>query len=108
MREITITIDDRKVVLPAFSTAKEALEKAGIISGGVVAYEDNPVVGVLVNGELSPLGAPVPMSCTVEPVRAFQGFGRRIYRHSICYLLCYASRLVFPRVSRTQSCFCAP
>ena len=97
MREITITIDDRKVVLPAFSTAKEALEKAGVISSGVVAYEDNPVVGVLVNGELSPLGAPVPMSCTVEPVRAFQGFGRRIYRHSICYLLCYASRLVFPR-----------
>ena len=97
MNEITITIDDRKVVLPAFSTAKEALAKAGIISGDVVAYEDNPVVGVLVNGELSPLGTPVPMSCTVEPVRAFQGFGRRIYRHSICYLLCYASRLVFPR-----------
>ena len=97
MNDITITIGGNSITLPAFSTAREALVKAGVISGAVVPYTDNPVVGALVNGELKPLGAPVPMSCTVEPVNAFQGFGRRIYRHSICYLLCYASRLVFPR-----------
>ena len=52
---------------------------------------------IIFDGELKPLSAPVPMSCEIEPIRAFQGFGRRIYRHSICFLLCYASRLLFPR-----------
>lgn len=94
MREITLSVHGKKYKLPAFSTAREILEKAGMICD--TTYADNPIIGVLVNGKLSPLGTPVPMSCSIEPVRAFQGFGRRIYRHSICFLLCYASKLVFP------------
>ncbi len=96
MRTITITIQGKQYSLPAFSTAREALEKAGFVRTGLQKYEDNPVVGALVNGELKPLGAPVAMSCEIRPIVAYQGFGRRIYRHSICFLLCYASRLVFP------------
>ena len=95
MREITVSVHGKKYKLPAFSTAREILEKAGMTCG--TAYADNPIIGTLVNGKLSPLGTPVPMSCAVEPVRAHQGFGRRIYRHSICFLLCYASKLVFPK-----------
>jgi uridine kinase len=97
MRTITLSIQGKKYSLPAFSTAKEALEKSGLYEDGLKKYEDNPIIGALVNGELKPLSAPVPMSCEIEPIRAFQGFGRRIYRHSICFLLCYASRLLFPR-----------
>ena len=96
MRTVTITIQGKQYGLPAFSTAREALEKAGMIKPGLQKYEDNPVIGALVNGELKPLGAPVSMSCEIRPIVAYQGFGRRIYRHSICFLLCYASRLVFP------------
>lgn len=96
MRKIKITIQGKEYELPAFSTAREALGKAGLIKPGLQKYEDNPVIGVLVNGELKPLGAPVAMSCEISPILAYQGFGRRIYRHSICFLLCYASRLVFP------------
>lgn len=95
MREITISVEGKKFKLPAFSTAREILEKAGMTCG--TSYSENPILGALVNGKLSPLGTPVPMSCSVEPVRAYQGFGRRIYRHSICFLLCYASKLVFPK-----------
>ena len=95
MREITVSVEGKKYKLPAFSTAREILEKAGMTCG--TSYSENPILGALVNGKLSPLGTPVPMSCSVEPVRAFQGFGRRIYRHSICFLLCYASKLVFPK-----------
>ncbi|MFC2822121.1 MAG: nucleoside kinase [Spirochaetales bacterium] len=101
MREITISVQGKKFKMPAFSTAGDALKEAGLITAdndiGIVPYEENPIVGALVNGELSPLGVPVPMSCAIEPIRVFQGFGRRIYRHSICFLLCYASKLVFPK-----------
>ena len=95
MREITLSVHGKKYKLPAFSTAREILEKAGMTCDS--SYSENPIIGALVNGKLSPLGTPVPMSCSIEPVRAFQGFGRRIYRHSICFLLCYASKLVFPK-----------
>ena len=95
MREITVSVEGKKYKVPAFSTAREILEKAGMVCAP--DYSENPIIGALVNGRLSPLGTPVPMSCPIEPVRAYQGFGRRIYRHSICFLLCYASKLVFPK-----------
>ncbi len=101
MREITVSVEGKNIKLPTFSTAEDALRRAGIITVKKIAdipvYEENPIVGALINGTLSPLDAPIPMSCPVEPIRAFQGFGRRIYRHSICFLLCYASKLVFPK-----------
>ncbi len=100
MREITVSIEEKKIRIPAFSTVETALREAGVITvrrrNDIPVYQDNPIVGSLVNGTLSPLDAPIPMSCSIEPIRAFQGFGRRIYRHSICFLLCYASKLVFP------------
>ena len=95
MREIVSSVEGKKYRIPAFSSAREILEKAGMALG--TYYQENPIVAALVNGRLSPLGTPVPMSCPIEPVRAFQGFGRRVYRHSLCFLLCYASKLVFPK-----------
>ena len=95
MREIVSSVEGKKYRIPAFSSAREILEKSGMTLG--TDYQENPIVAALVNGRLSPLGTPVPMSCPVEPVRAFQGFGRRVYRHSVCFLLCYASKLVFPK-----------
>ncbi len=96
MNEIILSVKGKTVTMPAYSTAKSILESAGKVNDANIRYEDNPIVGVLVNGELQPLGAPVPMSCNVEPVYAFDDFGRRIYRHSICYLLCYAATIVLP------------
>ena len=95
MREIVSSVEGKKYRIPAFSSAREILEKSGMTLG--TDYQENPIVAALVNGRLSPLETPVPMSCPVEPVRAFQGFGRRVYRHSVCFLLCYASKLVFPK-----------
>ena len=80
MRTIILSIQGKKYTLPAFSTAKEALVESGLYQNELKRYEDNPIIGALVNGELKPLSAPVPMSCEIEPVRAFQGFGRRIYQ----------------------------
>ena len=82
MREIVSSVEGKKYRMPAFSSAREILEKAGMALG--TDYQENPIVATLVNGRLSPLGTQVPMSCPIEPVRAFQGFGRRVYRHSLC------------------------
>ena len=96
MRKIEVTVDGKAYSVPVFTTAKDVLKKAGLIPEKIQRYDDNPPVGVLMNGELKPLGVCIPMSCDLETVRVFQGFGRRIYRHSICYLLCYAVRQVLP------------
>ncbi|MBR4427322.1 MAG: nucleoside kinase, partial [Spirochaetales bacterium] len=97
MRKITVSVKGKEITMPASSTAKEILIKAGELSDKDLSYGNNPIVGVLINGELNPVGAPVSMSCDVKPVRAFDDFGRRIYRHSICYLLSYAATLVLPK-----------
>lgn len=95
MKEIILSVQGRKISVSAYSTVKDILIKASLVSKDIPRYEDNPIVGALVNGELKPLGAPVAMSCPMEPVRLFQGFGRRIYRHSICYLISYAANILF-------------
>ena len=97
MREITLTVKGKKITMPAFSTVRDILIKAGVMPEEIQAYKDNPVVGSIVNGELKPCGSHVAISCAVEPVYAFEDFGRRIYRHSICFLLCYAATLVIPK-----------
>ena len=97
MREVTLTVKGKKIKMPAFSTAREILIKAGEMPEGLQEYADNPVVGAIVNGELKPCGSHVAIPCPVEPVHAFEDFGRRIYRHSICFLLCYAATLVIPQ-----------
>jgi len=99
--EITITVNDKKLVVPMYASAEDVFVKAGLLEEGFgsskIEYCDNPIVGALVNGELRPLSSHIQMSCEVHPIRVFESFGRRIYRHSICLLLCCATKLVFPK-----------
>lgn len=95
MKDIIVRIQEKDYKISAYSTVYDALAEGSLIEGNL-RYDDNPIVGAQVNNDLAPLGAVLPYSCEVKPIRAFQGFGRRIYRHSICFLLCYAARLVFP------------
>ena len=95
MDEIIVKIADKKVSVPKYSTVYKALEKAGLSVGA--RYEDNPIVGATVNGELQPLGAAIEtVEATVEPIRVFDFYGRRIYRHSIAFLLGMAAKQIFP------------
>ena len=54
MREIKLSVNGKLITMPTFSTAMEILIKAGEMSEGTQKYEQNPVVGVLINGELKP------------------------------------------------------
>lgn len=63
----------------------------------VPEYEDNPVVGAYVNGEFKSLHYTLIYHfTTVEPIHLFSQLGKRIYRHSICFLLSCAAAKLFP------------
>ncbi len=59
-------------------------------------YEDNPVVGVLLNGVLSPLGTRIEGDSEIEEVHLFSTLGKRIYRKTLTLVLMYTSFLVYP------------
>lgn len=61
-------------------------------------YQDNPVIGALINGEFKSLHySLIYRSTTIEAIRLFSPLGKRIYRHSICFLLSYAAACLFPQ-----------
>lgn len=95
MKEIKANVLGKDYSLSAYSTVADVFEAAGLLEVDM-RYQDNPIVGALVNNDLLPLGAVLPFSCEIQPIRAYQSLGRRIYRHSICFLLCYANRLLYP------------
>ncbi len=99
--EILIKVDNNEYEVPAYTTVEGVLAKAGLLKEGYSAntidYLANPIIGAFVNGQLCSINYHVPMSCEIKPIRAFESFGRRIYRHSICFLLCYATKLLFPQ-----------
>ena len=100
-REIRITVNENEYTVPVYTSVEDVLVKAGLLPQGFsnskIEYNDNPTVGAIVNGQLRPISSHIQMSCEVKPIRAFESFGRRIYRHSICLLLCCATKLVFPK-----------
>ena len=60
-------------------------------------YKDNPVVGAYVNGEFKSLHYTlIYRFTTVEPIHLFSQLGKRVYRHSICFLLSCAAAKLFP------------
>ncbi len=97
MERIEVKFGEKSVSLHPFSTVGTALIELGVIEKNQnYDYQTNPVVGALVNGEASPLGRRLMCSSSIEPVHVFDSLGRRIYRHSICFLLSLSSYLCFP------------
>ncbi|HBO35212.1 MAG TPA: AAA family ATPase, partial [Sphaerochaeta sp.] len=92
-----MTIHGQTLSLPIGSTVEDVLLKAQVKETcRHPVYEDNPFVGALVNHELHSCSRSLVADCTVEPVRLFGDMGKRIYRHSICYLLCAAVSMLYP------------
>ncbi len=60
-------------------------------------YQKNPIIAAQANFELLPLSYKLTYDIDIKPIRLFSDLGKRIYRHSICYLLCYATSKIFPK-----------
>ena len=63
------------------------------------SYEANPVVAATVNGIARSLSERVEGNAEIMTIRLCSKNGRRVYRKSLCFLLCYASALISPERS---------
>jgi len=97
MKRITVIIDKQQLTVPIGSTVEEVLIESKVVNSCTsIAYSENPHVGALVNHELHSCSRSLVADCTLEPVRLFGDMGKRMYRHSICYLLCAAVSMLYP------------
>ena len=90
MEKIKATIDGRMMETEAGTTILELLET------GSIRYEDNPVSAAYANGCVVSLKEKLMGSTEIRTIRAASPEGKRVYRKSICFLLCYASALTAP------------
>ncbi|MCI7606611.1 MAG: hypothetical protein MSS69_07640, partial [Spirochaetales bacterium] len=97
MKKIKVTIEDGNYEVEKYSTILDALALKGLIEKDkAYNYLENPIVGAKVNGVTKGLRDVLTSTSFVEPIYAYESLGRRIYRHSICFLLSYAATLVVP------------
>ncbi|ADY14596.1 nucleoside kinase [Sphaerochaeta globosa] len=98
MRNMNVTIQGQRITLPIGATVEDVLLEAKIEGTcPIPVYENDPIVGALVNHELHSCSRSLVSDCTVEPVHLFGDMGKRIYRHSLCYLLCAAVSMLYPQ-----------
>ncbi len=91
MKMLTVEIDGKRTEVPEGTKITELLD-----SGRDLSYSSDPVAAAKVNGRLSSLMEPIHGNSCIESVRLFSPFGKRVYRKSLCFLLCYASSLIAP------------
>ncbi len=91
---IKLIIENKEYSFEGFPKVSDCLKKAGLTISGT--YSENPFVGAFYNSRAVSLTSSVQSSGKLEAIRVFDSVGRRIYRHSICYLLCYSAKLVYP------------
>jgi len=103
MQEIFVEFTDSpntgSLQFPFGTRTATALEVSGCTDfhkDGPWRYEDNPIVAVLVNNELKSLSDPIEYNCSIQPLRLFSEQGKRMYRHTLNYLLTMAGMHVCP------------
>ncbi|MDY4889069.1 MAG: nucleoside kinase [Sphaerochaetaceae bacterium] len=94
---ITISYHGKKYQADKYCSIGEFLEANDPESVKSLCYNDNPVVAGLANNEILPLSARLNRSFDLEIVNLFSELGKRIYRTSICFLLTYAIKILFPK-----------
>ncbi len=97
MKDITITFEDGGSHQVPFGTrASQVLKKHAPFKTDQTSYEENPVVAITLNNDMASFSVPLEFSADIRPIRLFSEFGRRIYRHTLCYLLAMACSRVCP------------
>lgn len=84
------------VSVDTYTSVRENAIISLLVKERKLKYKDNPPVAAIVNGELKSLMDEIPQNAHIETVKLFSSLGRRVYRKTLCFLLCYASSVLFP------------
>jgi uridine kinase len=97
MRDIRLEIPDGRILTVPFGMkGSTVMTRYMQYDLEQLNYDDDPIVGILANNELLSLSSPLETHARIEPVKLFSEHGKRIYRHSLCFILAMASSRVFP------------
>jgi uridine kinase len=92
---ITLTYEKQEIQVPS-GTRVETVVKALHLNPDHPVYADDPVIGLRMNNEILSFGAKLMVDADIEPIHLFSNIGKRMYRHTLSYLLAYASEQIFP------------
>lgn len=95
-RTVTLRYQNRSLRIASGTKVEHIVGDHLKLAESFARYEDNPVVALRMNNEILPFGARVSIDATIEPVRLFSDLGKRMYRHTLSYVLAYASDRLFP------------
>ena len=77
-------------------TTGTGTELLGLVDRYSINYMDNPIAAAYVNGSIVSLREKLEGNAEIKTIRTISPEGKRIYRKSLCFLLCYASALIAP------------
>lgn len=95
-RNIAITYLDKKVEVPSGTTVASLMCDILKVSDPATTYESNPIIAVRMNNEILSFGSHLTIDAVIAPVYLFSDIGKRIYRHTLSFILAYASEILFP------------
>jgi len=87
---------EQRIEVPSGTTVDTLLTEILKVTAPKPLYENNPIIAVRMNNEILPFSAKLNVDATIVPVHMFSDIGKRIYRHTLSYLLAYASEILFP------------
>lgn len=90
MEKIIVRIDGTEM------TTGTGTELLGLVDRYSINYMDNPIAAAYVNGSIVSLREKLEGNAEIKTIRTISPEGKRIYRKSLCFLLCYASALIAP------------
>lgn len=86
--KLNVNIGGKEILCDKYLTLSDVLDSIGLQKKDKrLSYDDNPIIGCVVNGEERPLMYSLSANANITPIRTYENLGRRIYRHSLCFLL---------------------
>ena len=95
-QKVTITYLGKKVEVPSGTTVASLMCDILKVSDPAATYASNPIIAVRMNNAILPFSSHLTVDATIAPVYLFSDIGKRIYRHTLSFILAYASEILFP------------
>lgn len=93
---ITLLFEEKEYKVVQGSTVEDFLSNQLAILNNNSRYEDNPIIAIQLNNEVMSFGDHLVVDGEVALVRMFSSIGKRMYRHTLSFLITYASQKLFP------------